>query len=506
MRLPNNCVNALLSIRSNAGKGSSLTANTGDIAALVQARDAAEAANLAKTRFLIGLSHEIRSPLNAIHGYAQLLERGAGISAQDAGRIIRRSSEHLANLIDGLLDISRIEGGVLKLVQDTVALHTLLDQLAAMFSLQAAEKGLAFHYRPAPNLPVHVRADEKRLRQVLINLLSNAIKYTPGGEVSLTVRYRGLVAEFEVADTGIGISPEDLARIFEPFDRGSAKAALAAPGTGLGLALSRMLAHVMGGDISVASTPGEGSRFTLKLMLSAPATVQPDHSRARAVGYEGPRRTLLAIDDDPAQLAVLQGLLRPLGFSVFAAGSGTAGLDLARHCKPDLVLLDVEMPGMSGWDVAARLRAEFGPDLGILMVSGNAHEFIGNDRVEAGHDGFVLKPVDQSALLEAVGRRLGLHWNVVHPADAPVIGPDAPRSFTGLPPRAASHRAELARLVRTGNVKGLEAALDRLDTEVPEAAPITARLRAALAEFDLPACARLLDLAPDGQTDHGNPQ
>jgi CheY-like chemotaxis protein/anti-sigma regulatory factor (Ser/Thr protein kinase) len=468
--------------------------DTPDIPALIAARDAAEAANLAKTRFLIGLSHEIRSPLNAIHGYAQLLERGAGISAAEAGRVIRRSSEHLANLIDGLLDISRIEGGVLKLSQDTVSLHALLDQLAAMFRMQAQEKGLAFHYHIAANLPRYVRADEKRLRQVLINLLSNAIKYTPGGDVRFAVRYRGLVAEFEVADSGIGIAEADLKRIFEPFDRGSAKAAQALPGTGLGLALSRMLAHIMGGEIMVTSTAGVGSRFVLKLMLSEPAETAVDQSRLRAVGYEGSRRTLLAIDDDPAQLAVLQGLLRPLGFAVFAAGSGTAGLDLARHCRPELVLLDVEMPGMTGWDVARQLRAEFGNDLGIVMVSGNAHEFVdadgqARDPQAKGYDGFVLKPVDQSALLAEVGRRLGLVWHTVDPEAQPQV---APRP-QGLPPEAASFRAELDRLARAGNIKALGTMLDRLDTEVPIAAGLTVRLRAALSEFDLAKFAKLLD-------------
>ncbi|WP_310498715.1 ATP-binding protein [Sandarakinorhabdus sp.] len=490
-------------LQSGDSKLTDVTPDAGGaaLAAMAQARDAAEAANLAKTRFLIGLSHEIRSPLNAIHGYAQLLERGAAISPSDAGRIIRRSSEHLSNLIDGLLDISRIEGGVLKLSQDIVPLHLFLDQLAAMFSLQAAEKGLAFHYRPAANLPAHVRADEKRLRQVLINLLSNAIKYTPGGEVSMTVRYRGLVAEFEIADTGIGIAPDDLARIFEPFDRGSAKAAKTAPGTGLGLALSRMLAHVMGGEIMVTSTPGTGSRFSLKLMLSEPAQLPAETSRADIVSYDGPRRTLLAIDDDPAQLAVLQGLLRPLGFSVFAAGSGSAGLNLAQHCRPDLVLLDVEMPGLSGWEVARQLRADFGDALGILMVSGNAHEFIGSeldDRHGARmpHDGFVLKPVDQNALLEALARHLDLSWNRVAIGDAPVVGPRP--VDPGLPVAAAAHRDTLSRLVRTGNIKALAAALDSLDTEIPGAAALTGRLRAALDDFDLARFAKLLDQPPGG--------
>ncbi len=459
------------------------------LAALAQARDVAEAANLAKTRFLMGLSHEIRTPLNAIHGYAQLLERGAAISPAEAGRIIRRSSEHLADLVEGLLDISRIESGVLKLNRETVALRALLEQVAAMFRIEAGNKGLDFAYNAAPNLPAWVLADERRLRQVLINLLSNAIKYTQSGSVTLTVRYRSMVAEIEVADTGIGIAPEDMERIFLPFDRGGGRAAGVAPGIGLGLALSRMLSQVMGGDISVKSAPGEGSRFVLKLLLPQPNAVPQDEARGLPIGYEGRRRTILAIDDDPGQLALWQELLRPIGFNLFVAGSGGAGLSLAELGRPDLVLLDVSMPGLDGWAVAARLRERFGRDIIILMASGNAAELVGAEGHGIGgalHDGFVLKPVDQGLLFEILGRHLGLVW--LHEGGA------APAATGGaLPDAARAHLVELARLARTGHVRGLSAALAALAAAVPEAAPLVSRLTAALDAFDLVQFQKLLN-------------
>lgn len=459
------------------------------LAAMKQARDAAEAANLAKTQFLMGLSHEIRTPLNAIHGYAQLLERGAAIAPAEAGRIIRRSSEHLADLVEGLLDISRIESGVMKLNRETIGLRALLEQVAEMFRIEAGNKGLAFAYKAAPTLPTWVLADERRLRQVLINLLSNAIKYTETGSVTLTVRYRSMVAEFEVADTGIGIAPDEQERIFMPFDRGAGRASGVAPGIGLGLALSRMLAQIMGGEITVDSRVGEGSRFVLRLLLPQPNAAPQDEVKGLPIGYQGRRRTILAVDDDPGQLALWQELLRPIGFNLFVAGSGGAALSLAELGKPDLVLLDVSMPGLNGWAVAAQLRARFGRDLRILMASGNAAELVGRD---GEHDGFVLKPVDQQLLFDMLARQLALVWEYE--------GIDRPEtSEVTLPEAARSHLVELAHLARTGHVRGLTAALAALSDAVPQSAGLVTRLTAALDEYDLAAFQKLLAEQQPGQ-------
>ncbi|WP_164155975.1 ATP-binding response regulator [Sandarakinorhabdus rubra] len=455
---------------------------TARLAVMTQARDAAEAANLAKTRFLMGLSHEIRTPLNAIHGYAQLLERGAAIAPAEAGRIIRRSSEHLADLVEGLLDISRIEAGVMKLNRETVALRSLLEQVAEMFRIEAVNKGLSFDYRAAPTLPVWVLADERRLRQVLINLLSNAIKYTPSGSVTLTVRYRSMVAEFEVTDTGIGIDTDEQERIFQPFDRGGGRASGVAPGIGLGLALSRMLAQIMGGEITVKSEVGRGSHFVLRLLLPQPNSAPQDDARGLPVGYQGRRRTILAIDDDPGQLALWQELLRPIGFNIFVAGSGGAGLSLAELGRPDLVLLDLSMPGLGGWEVARRLRERFGRDIRILIASGNAAELVGTEGL---HDGFVLKPVDQQLLFDMLARQLGLVWDYEGMARTESLD-------VALPESARGHLAELGRLARTGHVRGLSAALAALAGAVPQAEALVGRLTAALDDYDLAGFQKLI--------------
>jgi len=458
---------------------------------LQRAKDAAEAANAAKTRYLVAVSHEIRSPLNAIYGYAQLLEREGAIPPAEAAGVIRRSAEHLTNLVEGLLDISRIESGVLKFRQDIVRLPALLDHVVDMFRMQAAAKGLSLDYVVEGRLPPFVRTDEKRLRQILINLLSNAIKYTEHGGATLTVRYRSQMALVEVKDTGIGIALEDLERIFEPFERGSSPDAAMQPGIGLGLAITRVLAGILGGEVTVSSAPGSGSTFQLRMMLPEPM-VAPAGAAAynRVTGYRGERKTILVIDDNPSQVTVVQHLLRPLDFAIFAATGGAEGLALAERCAPDLVLLDIQMPGCSGWDVAAQLRSTFGQKLRIVMVSANAHEFRAGGDGASNHDAFISKPVELDALLDTIGRQLDLTWIVT--ADE-ATGDAAVEPPTKLPEEAGPFLASLRRYVKAGHVRAIGMVLTDLEAEISESAGAVAEMRRHLGDFDLRALARVID-------------
>ncbi len=459
-------------------------------AELTRAKDAAEAANLAKTRYLVAVSHEIRSPLNAIFGYAQLLERGDAIPPAEAGGVIRRSAEHLTNLVEGLLDISRVESGVLQVRQDIVRLPALFDHVVAMFRMQAEAKGLSLDYVVEGRLPAFVRTDEKRLRQILINLLSNAIKYTHTGGATLSVRYRSQTATVEVRDTGIGIAREDLERIFEPFERGSAPDAAMQPGIGLGLAITRMLTRILGGEVTVTSETGQGSRFVLRMMLpepiAAPAGAPTD---ARVTGYRGSRRTVLVIDDDPAQVTIVNHLLRPLDFAMFEASGGPEGLALAEGCAPDLVLLDIQMPGCNGWAVAAQLRERFGRAIRIVMVSADAHEFRAGQDGHSLHDAFLTKPFDLTALLDAVARQLGLDWILAEdtPRGAPASRPAV------LPAAAMPYVDNIRRFTELGHVRAIESVLSELEADVPDSAALVAALRPLLDAFDLRALARTLD-------------
>lgn len=376
---------------------------------LGRAKAVAEAASEAKTRYLVSVGHEIRSPLNAIYGYAQLLERGDDVSPTEAGAVIRRSAEHLTNLVESLLEISRIESGVLKICSDVVEIRALLGQVVDMFRVQAEAKRLYLRLQIDERLPRFVKTDEKRLRQILINLVSNAVKYTVAGGVEIMVGYRNHVADVKVSDTGIGIAADEIERIFEPFERGGSRDVQVQSGIGLGLAITRVLARVMGGDIDATSAIGVGSSFRLRLML-VPSQTIPDIScdEGRISGYRGERRTVLVVDDDPAQSAVLQSVLRPLGFQVHAAASGSEGLAFAARCKPDLVLLDVQMPGISGWETREALRTDHGSDLKVVMVSANVEEL----RSASGHAAspFISKPFDFATLLSVIAAQLQLTW------------------------------------------------------------------------------------------------
>jgi signal transduction histidine kinase/ActR/RegA family two-component response regulator len=450
--------------------------------ALQQAKEAAESANLAKSRYIIGLSHEMRTPLNSIYGYAQLLERSPREPPPNAVKVIRRSAEHLAGLIDGLLDISRIEGGVLKLNRDRLNLTEFLDQLEDMFQLQAATKGIGFVCERAPHLPAFVYTDEKRLRQILINLLSNAVKYTSKGQASLVVRYRNQVAEFEISDTGMGIPPEDLQRVFQPFERGSGAEVRTIPGTGLGLTITQLLTQVMGGEIKVRSTPGEGTVFTVRLLLSE-AMEHPSKERTRQIrGYSGQRRRILVVDDDPAHVQVMRSLLEPLDFLVETAMTGADAGPVALRFRPDLALVDLSLPDMSGWDIVRGLRErpEF-QRLRVLIVSANAHEYLPGSE-EALHDGFLMKPVEHSQLLAALQAHLYLQWEYggeVAAVDGRVeISPE-------LLDRFDRHLEDLWQLGQIGHVRGIQARLRSFEEEEPAAGSLVSALRAMVERFDM---------------------
>ncbi len=463
---------------------------TPDLAARLTA---AEAANEAKTRFLASVAHEIRSPLNAIYGYAQLIERNEGRDALGAARTIRRSAEHLAHLVEGLLDMAQVEGGALKLEREAIRFPEFLGQIIAMLELQAEAKGLALVLETPEHLPEFVHADPKRLRQVLINLLTNAIKFTDAGTVTLKVAYRNQLASFSVIDTGIGIAPSDVTRIFVPFERGVGPAA-ERPGIGLGLAITQALVHIMGGEIRVESVPGEGSCFILKLMLSQPLSppADPAPEPGAVTGYLGRERWVVLIDDDAAHLAMVRSLLEPLGFQVRTANDGESALAIAAQVQPDLVLCDVMLGSESGWDVADRLRRRHGAALRIVMLSGEGPR---PDDPGADHKDratFIAKPFDFTHLLRVIGEELGIEWLRAPGNPRP---PRARAAAAPLPPaiagRAATHSAEIERLVRIGHVRALEAEIDALAALGPEAVPLAEAMRAALDSFDLKALAGL---------------
>ncbi len=452
-------------------------------AELQRAKEVAESANLAKSRYVVGLSHELRSPLNAISGYAQLLEQDNSLQARprDQVRVVRRSADHLSGLIDGILDISKIEAGRLYLPRKEGGLNDFLDQLVGMFGLQAAAKGIDFVFKRPAVLPVVVYADEKRLRQILINLLSNAIKFTQAGRVQFIVHYRSPVAEFEVTDTGPGIQPDDLERIFAPFERGALGVAQPQTGTGLGLTISRLLAGVMGGDIKVTSSVGAGSTFRVKLLLSEVTNPRREAPvDATVYGYLGPRKTILITDDDPTHRDLLREVLAPLGFILLSAPDGPGCLALAQHCRPDLFLLDISMAGMDGWTVAETLRAAGHHQARILMISASALEAHGAPLAQPFHDGYLMKPIDIPRLLETIRQLLKIEWQY----EAEPVAPPQWRPDSGARP-PVKYVEELIGLGQLGYIKAIQLKLDEIGNEHPEHADFVAQMRTLIDRFDL---------------------
>ncbi|WP_267426690.1 ATP-binding protein [Methylobacterium sp. GC_Met_2] len=451
-------------------------------AKLQEAKERAEAANQAKSRYVIGISHELRTPLSTVLGYAQLLESDPAIPAHrlNAIRVIRRSGQHLSGLIDGLLDISRMEAGRLQIHRDEVRLADFLDQLVDMVRLQAREAGLEFRFARPEILPAVVATDEKRLRQVLLNLLSNAIKFTEAGTVSLDLSYRSQIAVFTIRDTGPGIPEADLARIFEPFERGSTPAARSTPGTGLGLTIANLLAQLLGGEITIAAAPGGGTQARLRLMLASVAepmpVVLPAPAEPPERAYAGARRTVLVADDDSAHRALMRAILEPHGIAVLEAGSGTECLAAVAAGGIDLILLDIAMPGMSGWAVAAALRAagHAGP---IAMMSANVHEISPVRGDDAPHDAIFAKPFDLRDVMERVGKLLRLEWTgaAALPRE-PVVTLEAP---------GPEQIGELLRLGRIGHIRAIEATLSRMEAEASAPPAFVAQMRGLVEGYDL---------------------
>ncbi|MDO6561958.1 ATP-binding protein [Amphritea sp. 1_MG-2023] len=380
---------------------------------LQQAKELAERANAAKSRYLSGISHELRTPLQSILGYAQLLrERSEWSADQQRGLdIIHRSGLYLTDLIEGLLDISKIEAGRLDLHRNQVNLPELIEQLVEMFRMQALQKGIEFNYHIATPLPQRIVTDEKRLRQILINLLSNAVKYTPTGRVDFDIRYRNQVAEFAIRDTGPGIDEYQLQRIFAPFERIRNRDTAHLPGTGLGLTIVKLLTEIMGGDLQVESHPGKGSCFRVSMMLPwvSSEALTPVLQEHRIIGYEGYQQTLCLVDDDPVLRGLLADILMPLGFSILEAQDAEACLALLQQSEPDLFLLDISMPGMSGLQLASLLRQRKVPGK-IVMLSADARELSADDEGHDSYDDYLVKPVANHQLLEALGRQLELKW------------------------------------------------------------------------------------------------
>ncbi len=482
-----------------------------------RAQHQAEQANQAKSRYISAISHELRTPLNSILGYAQLMGEDPQVPPhrKHAVQVIRRGGEHLLSLIEGTLDIARIEAGKLTLDTRPMDFADAVHELAAMFELQAADKGLRFVFEVVGTLPAWVRADDKRVRQILINLLGNAIKFTAHGQVTLRVRHAREMAFIDIADTGPGMSDQQLAQVFEPFTRGAA-AGQGSGGAGLGLTIAKMLTDLMGGSLQVHSTPGQGSVFQVKLFMPEvlggsvpprPLTLPTGGRRS----YTGPRRHVLVVDNEDADREVLALLLQPLGFVLRTAASGHDALDvLAAGYRPDAVFMDLAMPGIDGWETIRRLRAlPRMQDVHVAVVSANAFDKALDNDVGISPQDFITKPVRHAELLDWLTQRLKLSWvqQEVSASAAPSL-PQQPAHTPGLNMASldASDTAEplvpvvlspedvraLREAISLGYLRGILNRLERLVQAQPQAQAWAAQVASLARRYEFESINALL--------------
>lgn len=404
------------------------------------AKVAADTANRAKSEFLASMSHELRTPLNGILGYAQILlrDKTASPKQKDGLSIIQQCGDHLLKLINDVLDLSKIEARKLELNSHDFDFAIFLHSIVDICRVKAEQKEIAFIYEPLNKLPTAIHADEKRLCQILLNLLGNATKFTDRGGVTLKV---GVVTDsstakpvdnglhpspattrirFQVEDTGVGMTPKQVEKIFTPFEQVGEKHRMA-EGTGLGLAITQQIVQLMDSQIQVESTIGQGSTFWFEVDLAEAENwlgTQSSHFAIDITGYEGERRSLLIVDDRWENRSVLVNLLQPLGFEVIEASHGQEGIERATTQPPDLIITDIAMDVMDGFEMVRKLRSlpQF-QNIPIIASSASVFKMDRQQSQEAGCTDFLPKPIHAEELLEQLGRYLTLSW--IYDSDSP---------------------------------------------------------------------------------------
>jgi PAS domain S-box-containing protein len=464
------------------------------------AREAAEEGNRAKSIFVANMSHEIRTPMNAILGFAQVLERDPSLTPRQAEHVqtITRSGTHLLNLLNDILDMSKIEAGRTTLNETDFCLHDLLSDLELMFRSRADARGLQLLVERDESVPRYVTADEGKLRQILVNLLGNAVKFTETGRVALRVCVEAVEGKTladkaslrlmaEVEDTGHGIPDTDRDRIFDPFQQ--AEIGVKSGGTGLGLAISRKFVEMMGGELTVTSQVGAGSCFRFEALLAQAGDIAEQEKQALrcVIGLEPgavPFR-ILVVDDIPDNRTLLRELLRPVGFEIAEAGNGVEALDVFDRWSPHAVLMDMRMPIMDGYEATRRIKATAaGGATPVIAITASAFEDDFEQVMATGMYAYLCKPFRTEDLLEMLGKCLGLHYVFADDtADAPGHNKAAPltaESITALPKdivEAMQQAVEEGNMVRltelvaqvekidSATARGLQVLTDRYDYE-----------------------------------------
>jgi signal transduction histidine kinase/FixJ family two-component response regulator len=459
-----------------------------EVATRKRAEAEARAANRAKSEFLASMSHEIRTPMNAVLGYSQILLRDDDLAPfhRDAIRTISRSSEHLLHLINEILDLSRIDAGKMEIYPTDFDLGKLIDYVVGMFSPLCEEKGLELEVE-LERSGLSVRGDEGKLRQVLVNLVGNAVKFTERGKVVLQVGLSGSEWHFEVADTGSGITKEAQKLVFEPFYRAESSKG----GSGLGLTIARRLVELMGGTLSVASSPGAGARFYFAIPLTA--AIGPAVDPAPEIDRLAPdcQVRALIVDDVAENRSILSHMLLSLGCDVEAVGDGFAAIAVLAQTEVDVVFLDMRMPGIDGLETTRRILADARTAEGrkprIVAVSAAALEHEREIYLRDGCNDFIAKPLQLHRVCESMESLLGVRFLKKHVSSKTQPGLDL--SHLMLPERLVSKMVLAAEL---HSATALNACLEELEVLGSEESRLAEHLRGFLASYDMEAIQRIL--------------